>query len=137
MTAQYFPSATDAQRIKRFKRAGVINLRIAEILRVSLETLEEHYPFELGFTDEEDLANVADVAYKMATSGEEPQMTKWWLQVKGGWIYDENAGKGVPSAPMLIILDREIENDPEGFLIDGEFTEDHKLLETGNDALPG
>jgi len=137
MPAEYFPCATDAQRIKRFKRAGVINSRIAEILRVSLEDLEKHYPFELGFTDEEDLATIAEVAFNLAKSGEEPSMTKWWLQIKGGWIYDENAGKGVPSAPMLIILDREIENDPDGFVIDGEFSEDQTLLQTGNDALSG
>lgn len=113
MTDEYFPNNTDAQRIKRFKRANVPNERIAEIIRVDLATLEKHYPFELEFTDEEDLAVIADVAYEMAKSGEDPGMTKWWLTVKGGWVYQEGGNIPQDHQPLLVVLadDYAEEND--------------------------
>ncbi len=126
--AEYFPSQTDSLRVKRFKRAGVTNDKIAEILRISLQDLEKHYPFEINHTDAEDLALVADVAYKMATSGEDPGMTKWWLTVKGGWIYDDKASREPLQAPMVILLDRGVEDEPDGFVIDGEVVENDPQL---------
>lgn len=117
----YYPNPVDAQRVQKFKRAGVLNQRIAEILRIRLEDLEKHYPVELGFTDEEDLAEIANVAYRMAVSGEDSSMTKWWLSVKGGWNPNV-APQGPETQPLMIIL-------ADGAQIQGEVIEDAEFVE--------
>lgn len=99
----YYPTPIDANRVTKFKRAGIQNSRIAEILKISLEDLESSYPVELGFTDEEDLAVVADVAFTLASSGNDSSMTKWWLSVKGGWN-PSTLPPPTDSTPFMIVL---------------------------------
>lgn len=128
MNAEYFPNQDDSALVKKYVRAGVRVEGIAHILNISEKNLKSCYPFELGTTDDMDLAVVADVAFNMAASGDHPSMTKWWLTVKGGWLFQENP---VPTNPFQIILDSEVvEEENEALLIedeleasDGEFVE--------------
>lgn len=119
--AEYCPTPIDAARVIKFKRAGVLNHRIAEILRIPLATLEATYPVEIGFTDEEDLAIVADVAFDMAKSGLDASMTKWWLSVKGGWNPNTPPPQSDQS-PLLIVLADGTELI-EGTIAEAEFSE--------------
>lgn len=123
--ADYYPTPVDAVRILKFKRAGILNYRIAEIMRMTLDDLEKFYPVELGFTDEEDLAVIADVAYIMASSGQDSAMTKWWLSVKGGW--NPNTPP-VPTdqSPLLIVL-------ADGSEYEGQTIEDAEFSEVPSD----
>jgi hypothetical protein len=119
--SDYYPTPLDSERVIKLKRAGILNHRIADILRVSLETLEKYFPVELGFTDEEDLAVVANVAFAMASSGVDANMTKWWLAVKGGWNEKAPPQSGLDS-PLLIIL-ADGTDASKALIEDAEFTE--------------
>lgn len=130
--SDYYPSPVDAKRVQKFKRAGITNIRISEILKISLEELEKSYPVELGFTDEEDLAVVADVAYAMASSGLDAGMTKWWLSVKGGW----NPAAPPPptdNAPLMIVLADGTELPSTNSHISQTYENDLDEDQTGND----
>ena len=90
-------------------RAGIETKAISNLLGISERELKDLYPYELGYTDAVDLATVADVAFNLAKSGEHPSMTKWWLTVKGGWLYMEGGPK---KEPFQILLDAdEIEDE--------------------------
>lgn len=108
LSTRYFPNDTDADIVKKYKRAGCTDKFIADAVGLTLKQTKENYPFEMGMTDVDDLAVVANVAYNMATSGEHPNMTKWWLTVKGGWMYAPAAPQ---TEPLKIVLDTDVDED--------------------------
>ena len=112
----YYPTSEAARTVEMWTRAGIGKERIAARLGVTVPTLEQHYPFELGYTDEESLAIVADVAFQMASSGKSPQMTKFWLETKGGWQAGFMSAGGPVRKPLEIIVDPEV-------VAEGEFEE--------------
>jgi hypothetical protein len=121
--SNYYPTPLDANRIVKLKRAGILNFRIAEIMKMTIEDLEKFFPVELGFTDEEDLADVAEVALNMAKSGVDSKMTQWWLAVKGGWNVNAPLPTNDQSPLMIVLADgTEFENEStKSEVIDGDF----------------
>lgn len=109
----YFPTPADARIVQMWTRAGIGKERIAHRLGVSVSQLENSYPFELGYTDEESLAIVADVAFQMAVSGRHPQMTKFWLEVKGGWMPGNLTGGDGGKKPLQIVVDPSVIEEAE------------------------
>lgn len=106
MAKDYIANPKDAERVKNCVRAGIIDPeRIGKIIQVSKKDIERCYPYELGVTDDEDLAIVANVAFDMAISGKFPHMTLFWLRQKGGPAWQENKQEA-PSvaAPITIIM---------------------------------
>lgn len=124
----YYPTPNDASIVERWTKAGIGVERIARRLGTTVKTVENTYPFELGFTQEESLAVVADVAYKMATSGKYPTMTKFWLEARGGWQTGQTAIAGGAQKPFQVILDKDA--------VDAEF-EDITPKEIESDSQPG
>lgn len=120
----YFPNKDDAEKVTNLVRAGVESKAIANLLGITDKKLKELYPYELGFTDAVELAQVADVALKMALSGEHPSMTKWWLTVKGGWMYLESGPK---KEPFQILLDQDIVDEEDS--LDGSVVEDAEFYD--------
>ena len=112
----HYPNPQAARTVEMWTRAGIGPERIARRLGITIRDLEKNYPFELGFTDEESLAVVADVAYQMATSGSHPTMTKFWLETRGGWQSGFQAHLGSQAKPLQIIVD-------PAAAIDAEFEE--------------
>jgi hypothetical protein len=99
-----------------WSRAGIGKERIAQRLGTTVRNVENCYPYELGYTDEESLAMVADVAFQMAVSGEHPTMTKFWLEVKGGWVPGMSAPGLGGKKPLQIIIDPSV-------AVEGEYEE--------------
>ncbi len=125
----YYPNDKDANIVTSWTRAGIGKERIANRLGCTVNQLEKTYPFELGYTDDTSLAIVADIAYQMASSGNHPTMTKWWLEVKGGWVA---GGQGVgvnERKPLQILLDQDE-------ILEGEYEsmEDVEVLEIVDEA---
>lgn len=111
--AHYLRTTADANLVSRWQRAGIGPERIAKRVGVTKEVLENNFPFELGYTEEESLAVVADVAFQMATSGENASMTKFWLEARGGWrpgMGDVGAGQ---LEPLQLVLDGEVVKEEE------------------------
>ncbi len=107
MSKDYIPSLKDAERVKTCVRAGIIDVeRISKIIRISKKDIETNYPYELGFTDDEELGIVASVAFDMAASGKFPHMTQYWLKVKGGAKWRDNIDEVQQSSgsPIVIVL---------------------------------
>jgi hypothetical protein len=70
-----------------FKAAsrGVSQDLIAELVGVSESTLKRNCSNELRLGAQMAYAKIAMAAFEMALSGDHPQMTRWWLQVRAGW----------------------------------------------------
>lgn len=101
----FYPTPQQATIVETWTRAGIGKERIAKRLGISLNQLETSFPYELGYTDETALAIVADVAYQMAISGNHPTMTKWWMEVRGGWVAGAASASGAEKKPLQILLD--------------------------------
>lgn len=105
----YYANPKDAERVKSCVRAGIVDVdRISRIINVPKKAIEKFYTYELGYTDDEDLAVVADTAFDMATSGKFPHMTQFWLRVKGGSAWRDDEPPAVASnAPIVIVMKNE------------------------------
>lgn len=106
----YFPNVETAERIKRFVRAGIRDeKRLAKMVNITQKQLVEYYQYELEYTDDEELAVVADVAYEMAISGQFPHMTQWWLKQKGPKIWHDKAPPqaALGMAPITVLISNE------------------------------
>jgi len=111
----YYPTPKDANIVQMWTRAGIGPERICKRLGVTMNQLENSFPFELGYTEEESLAVVADVAYQMAVSGSYPTMTRFWLESRGGWSNEAKKLTGTPQTPFQVLIDSSV--------VEGEFTE--------------
>lgn len=102
----YLPSIKDAEKVKSCVRAGISDIeRVARIVGITKKQLEDNYQYELGYTDDEELAVIADVAYEMASSGKFPHMTMWWLRCKGGHQWQEKRQIELEnSSPLVVII---------------------------------
>lgn len=111
----YYPTPEHARTVEQWTRAGIGKERIAQRIGISVNQLEASYPYELGFTNDQAVAIVADVAYQMAVSGTQPTMTKWWLEVRAGWVTGQGVLAGAGQKPLTIMLDSDevIEGDFE------------------------
>lgn len=58
---------------------------IAVALNIRPGQLKEHYAHELEHAAEIANSHVALTAYRMATSGEDPATTKFWLKARNKW----------------------------------------------------
>jgi len=112
----YHPTPEHARTVEMWTRAGIGKERVAKRLGIPVSTLENTFPFELGFSNEEGLAIVADVAYQMAVSGQNAVMTKFWLETKGGWQAGFMGMAGKEQTPLQIILDPSV-------VVEGNFEE--------------
>ena len=111
----HYPTQQNARTVEMWTRAGIGPERIAARLGIPVDILRNNYPFELGFTDEESLAVVADTAYQMAICGKFPTMTRFWLEARGGWVPGRGMLAGQQAKPLQVIID--------GDVVEGEYEE--------------
>lgn len=66
---------------------GVRQCDIAKLMQPPMDpaTLRKHFRHELALGRQRQMAVVAAVAFRLATSGDDPAMTRFWLRTRGGW----------------------------------------------------
>jgi predicted transcriptional regulator len=79
------PSPESRAQAEDLAGYGLTHEQIAHVLGVSQDTVERHYTDELEAGLALALATVAKTAYQMATSGDEPAMTMFWLKTRAKW----------------------------------------------------
>ena len=69
-----------------FSAYGILQADIARMVDLrSPKTLRKYFPQELAHGAIEDNAQVGQTLFKMATSGDEPAATIFWLKTRAGW----------------------------------------------------
>lgn len=66
---------------------GVRQCDIAKLMQPPMDpaTLRKHFRHELALGRQRQMAVVAAVAFRLAVSGDDPAMTRFWLRTRGGW----------------------------------------------------
>src|ERR1700722_12464259 len=80
------PTDENRRLVVSLSACGIPQLQIARRLEIrSLKTLRKHYRNELDRGYMEANASVAKTLFTMATSGQHPVATIFWLKSRAGW----------------------------------------------------
>lgn len=79
------PNKRDASQVQVLHGMGASEEYIARHLNISQSDLTLHYQKELTLAEEEANIRVAKVFHDLATSGDYPQMTQAWMEMRAGW----------------------------------------------------
>lgn len=79
------PNRRDRGQVEVLSGMGATEEFIAKHLSISVAELKEHYQKELDHGIEEANLQVARTFHEMATSGEHPQMTMAWMEMRAKW----------------------------------------------------
>ena len=91
---------------------GIPQEDIAATLDIDPKTLRKHYSTEIATAHVRANSKVAETAYKMATSGEYPAMTIFWLKTRLHWRETDRLeitdpeGKPLGSGAVATLMDR-------------------------------
>lgn len=80
------PSDQQRANVRMLASEGIPQETIARVVGVSKSTLKRHCPEELHLGTLTANARLVAVAFDMAISGEHPEMTRFLLRCKMGWI---------------------------------------------------
>ncbi len=81
----FAPSTIQARQVESLVALGMKESEIAEALLIEEHLLRFYYKRELNLGAVLVNAKVGQVALKMALSGTDPEMTKFWLKSRAGW----------------------------------------------------
>ena len=100
---RFEPIDPQRQLVKSLAAYGIGQEEIARKIDVSAKTLRRHFREELdrGATDAN--AQVAQAMYKMATSGEFPAATIFWLKCRGGWRQNGRVGREAQQTVPFVV----------------------------------
>jgi hypothetical protein len=91
---------------------GVPQEDIGRVVGCSHVTLRKYYANELATAAIMANAKVAEMAYSMAVSGQNPAATFFWLKTRAGWRETERhelvGGEGGPVALRVIYADKSV-----------------------------
>lgn len=79
------PTVAQAREVAVMACLGLQPVDIALVLNIELKMLKLYYTKELSVTHSIANAMVARVALQMAASGNNADMTKFWLRTQAGW----------------------------------------------------
>lgn len=79
------PTEQQRRMAESLAGCGMRQEAIARMMEIDPKTLRKHFRRELDGGADKANAQVAGTAFKMATSGECPLMTKFWLQTRNRW----------------------------------------------------
>ena len=85
MTAELAPTLEQRKVVRAMAAFGVPQADIGNVVGVSDPTLRKAFRPELDQAATEANARVAEVCYRMATSGKVPAATFFWLKTCTGW----------------------------------------------------
>lgn len=98
------PTEEQRRKVKALSACGTPHDKIAEMLGIrSPKTLRKHYRSELDLGALEANAKVASTLFQMATSGEHPTASMFWLKCRAGWTDRPAADmNNVPPPPFIV-----------------------------------
>jgi hypothetical protein len=98
------PTEEQRRKVKILSAYGTPHEKIAEAMGIrSPKTLRKHFRAELDLGAVEANAKVAGTLYQMATSGECPTATMFWLKCRAGWKERASLDAGHVSPPPFIV----------------------------------
>jgi len=92
MSKAHEPTDESRQRVKDLSAFGIRQESIASQLGITKPTLEKYYREELDHGLDEANAKVANTLYAMATSGQHPAATFFWLKTRAKWRETDKDG---------------------------------------------
>lgn len=79
------PTPEIKQRVKSLTAYGLGQEAIAKMEGIDPKTLRKYYRHELDTAEDEANAKVTNTLFKMATSGQTPSATFFWLKTRAGF----------------------------------------------------
>jgi hypothetical protein len=99
---KFVPTDAHRTKVRSLAAYGTKHDDIAKVIGLrSAKTLRKHYREELTRGSIEATAQVGQTLYQMATSGEQPACTIFWMKVRGGWRESRTPR---PHPPQFLIL---------------------------------
>ena len=100
MTAAFVATPEQRKTVRAMAAFGIPQMEIANVVGISDRTLRKVFREELDKAATEANAKVAEVCFRMATSGEVPAATFFWLKTRAGWRevsrHEHTGGDGGP-----------------------------------------
>lgn len=100
MTAEFLPTPEQRRTVRAMAAYGIPQMEIAAVIGISDRTLRKTFRDELDKAATEANAKVAEVCFRMATSGTVPAATFFWLKTRAGWRevnrFEHTGGQGGP-----------------------------------------
>jgi len=101
------PTSQQREIVKMLAAFGIPHQQIAQKVGIrSPKTLRKHFRQELDFGAVEANANVAKTLYNMATSGQQPTATIFWVKARLGWN-DRPKTEVLPAASPPFVVARD------------------------------
>ena len=94
---EYVFTEQDHEDVSIMAAGGIPQGRIAKHLGISEKTLRKHFQDDLQATSDEKHKKVLSTAFQMATSGNHPAMTMFWLKCRLGWKEKQTIEHAAPS----------------------------------------
>jgi hypothetical protein len=100
MTAAFVATSEQRKTVRAMAAFGIPQMEIANVVGISDRTLRKVFRGELDKAATEANAKVAEVCFRMATSGTGPAATFFWLKTRAGWRevsrHEHTGGDGGP-----------------------------------------
>jgi hypothetical protein len=106
---KFVPTDAHRTKVRSLAAYGTKHDDIAKVIGLrSAKTLRKHYREELTRGSIEATAQVGQTLYQMATSGEQPACTIFWMKVRGGWREKPNS-ETAPAAvsDFVVVMEEE------------------------------
>jgi hypothetical protein len=101
---QFMPTDLHRTTVKSLAAYGINHEEIAKMIGLrSAKTLRRHFREELTRGSIEATAQVSQTLYQMATSGEEPACTIFWMKTRGGWREKQSPENRPAAVPDFVV----------------------------------
>jgi hypothetical protein len=102
---KFIPTDLHRTTVKSLAAYGIPHEEIASMIGLrSAKTLRRHFREELTHGSIEATAQVSQTLYQMATSGEEPACTIFWMKTRGGWREKQRPENAPSAAPDFVVV---------------------------------
>ena len=129
----FAPSTVQARQVESLVALGMGNREIAVALLIEQKLLEFYYKRELEIGSAMINAKVGHVALKMAMSGNDAEMTKFWLKSRAGWKETSVVEKTIEikevSSARSKLLGKRLDEIPEDAVVLNEVDKDGNAIE--------
>ncbi len=103
---KFIPTDLHRATVKSLAAYGIRQEEIATMIGLrSPKTLRRHFREELLRGSIEATAQVSQTLYQMATSGEEPACTIFWMKTRAGWREKQNSENGPSAVPDFVVVE--------------------------------
>jgi len=102
---KFVPTDLHRTTVRSMAAYGTKHEDIAKVIGLrSLKTLRKHFREELTRGSIEATAQVGQTLYQMATSGEAPACTIFWMKTRGGWREKQNRESMLSAVPDFVVV---------------------------------